>query len=125
MDNNCLHYIMSKQNLSTFGQRIRKLREGQGLPQRKVAAQLDIDTSLLAKYERNERHPSKELISKIAELFKIDSAELETEILSDKIAYQILYEEADVNVLKVAETKVEYLKKQDNNNILNKTKKTK
>ena len=116
---------MSKHNLSTFGEKIRKLRENQGLPQRKVAAHLDIDTSLLAKYERNERHPSKELISKIAELFQIDSTELATEILSDKIAYQILSEEADVNILKVAETKVEYLKNQDNRKILNKTKKNK
>ncbi|MCW5910373.1 MAG: helix-turn-helix transcriptional regulator [Cyclobacteriaceae bacterium] len=101
---------MSKRKLSTFGERIRRLREDQELPQRKVAALLDIDTSLLAKYERNERHPSKELISKIADIFKVDSNELINEMLSDKIAYQILEEEADSKILRVAETKVEYLK---------------
>jgi transcriptional regulator with XRE-family HTH domain len=116
---------MSKQKLTTFGERIRKLREEQELPQRKVAALLDIDTSLLAKYERNERHPSKELITKIAELFKIDSSELVNEILSDKIAYQILEEEADTKILRVAETKVEYLKQQDKGKILKQTKNTK
>ena len=115
---------MSKQKLSTFGERIRKLREGQGLPQRKVAAHLDIDTSLLAKYERNERHPSKELITKIAEFFKIDSSELVNEMLSDKIAYQILKEEADTKILRVAETKVEYLKQQNKGKILKRTKNT-
>jgi len=109
---------MSKQILTTFGERIRKLREEYGLPQRKVAAQLDIDTSLLAKYERNERHPSKELITKIAQFFKIDSSELVNEMLSDKIAYQIIVEEADTKILRVAETKVEYLKQQDNSKIL-------
>lgn len=116
---------MSKRNLTTFGERIRKLREELDLPQRKVAAFLDIDTSLLAKYERNERHPSKVLITKIAELFKIDSSELMNEVLSDKIAYQILEEEADTKILKVAETKVEYLKQQNKIKVLRHTKSTK
>jgi len=116
---------MSKQNLTTFGERIRKLREEHGLPQRKVAAQLDIDTSLLAKYERNERHPSKELITKIAEFFKIDSSELVNEMLSDKIAYQIIVEEADTKILRVAETKVKYLKQQDISKILKQPQNTK
>lgn len=116
---------MSKQKLTTFGERIRKLREEQELPQRKVAAILDIDTSLLAKYERNERHPSKELITKIAELYKIDYSELVNEVLSDKIAYQILEEEADTKILRVAETKVEYLKQQDKTKNLKQTKNTK
>jgi transcriptional regulator with XRE-family HTH domain len=115
---------MSKQKLTTFGERIRKLREEQELPQRKVAALLDIDTSLLAKYERNERHPSKELIAKIAELFKIDSNELVNEVLSDKIAYQII-EEADTKILRVAETKVEYFKQQEKSKNFKQTKNTK
>lgn len=116
---------MSKQKLTTFGERIRKLREEQELPQRKVAAILDIDTSLLAKYERNERHPSKELITKIAKLYKVDFSELVNEVLSDKIAYQILEEEADTKILRVAETKVEYLKLQDKSKFLKQTKSTK
>ena len=116
---------MSKQKLTTFGERIRKLREEQELPQRKVAAILDIDTSLLAKYERNERHPSKELITKIAQLYKTDYSELVNEVLSDKIAYQILEEEADTKILRVAETKVEYLKQQDKSKNLKQTKNTK
>ncbi|MCX6279452.1 MAG: helix-turn-helix transcriptional regulator [Bacteroidetes bacterium] len=107
--------------MSTFGERIRQLRKEQDLPQRKVAALLDIDTSLLAKFERNERHPSKELITKIADLFKVDSNELINEVLTDKIAYQILAEEADSKILRVAEAKVEYLKKQEKSRIINQT----
>jgi HTH-type transcriptional regulator, competence development regulator len=102
---------MSKKKVTTFGERIRKLREDQDLPQRKVAALLDIDTSLLAKYERNERQPPKELIIKIAKIFKVNSDELINEALTDKIAYQILEEEADSKILRIAEAKVEYLKK--------------
>ena len=101
---------MSKKKLTTFGERIRQLREGQNLPQRKVAAILDIDTSLLAKYERNERQPSKELITKIAKIFKADSDELINEALTDKIAYQILEDEVDSKILKVAEEKAKYIK---------------
>lgn len=100
---------MSKKKLTTFGKRIRLLRKEQNLPQRKVAALLDIDTSLLAKYERNERHPSKELISKIANIFNVDSEDLITEALTDKIAYQIIAEQADSKILKVAEEKARYL----------------
>lgn len=103
---------MSKQKLTTFGERIRQLREDTKLPQRKVAALLDIDTSLLAKYERNERQPSKELIKKIADIFKADSKELIAEAFSDKLAYQILEQDADSKILRVAESKVDYLKKQ-------------
>lgn len=101
---------MSKNKLTTFGERIRELREEQNLPQRKVAALLDIDTSLLAKYERNERQPSKELIIKIAKIFKADSDELINEAFTDKLAYQILEEEADGKILRVAEEKVKYIK---------------
>jgi len=57
---------MSKQKISTFGEYIRGLRENSGQPIRKIAAQLDIDPSLLGKIERNEREPTKEQIKKLA-----------------------------------------------------------
>lgn len=101
--------------MTTFGETIRQLREAQNLPQRKVAVILDIDSSLLAKYERNVRQPSKELINKIAKLFDVDSNELIKEALTDKIAYQILEEEVDSKILRVAEDKVEYLKTKKQN----------
>lgn len=101
---------MSKQKISTFGEYIRQLREKAGLPLRKVAAQLDIDPSILGKIERNDRQPSKEQIKKLAVIFDQDENYLLSEYLSDQIAYKILEEEGDLNVLKVAEKKVTYLK---------------
>jgi len=101
---------MSKNKLTTFGETIKQLRLYNMLPQRKVAAHLDIDTSLLAKYERNVRQPSKELILKIAELFKVDSQTLISEALTDKLANQILKEDVDSKLLRVAENKAEYIK---------------
>ncbi len=75
-----------------------------------VSEQIGIDTSLLAKIERNERQPTKHVIKQVAELFKVDEKELQNDYLSDVIAYRILDEEADVSILKVAEEKVIYLK---------------
>ena len=101
---------MSKKKLTTFGETIKQLREDKKLPQRKVAANLDIDTSLLAKYERNVRQPSRELILKIAELFSVDSETLISEAITDKIANQIIEEDVDSKLLRVAENKAEYIK---------------
>ena len=100
---------MTKEIMTSFGEQIRIHREEMELPLRKVAASLDIDPSLLGKIERNERHPSKELIRKIAFFFKIDEKNLIRQFVSDQIAYKII-EEGDIEILKVAEKKVMYLK---------------
>jgi transcriptional regulator with XRE-family HTH domain len=105
---------MKKNKLITFGEYIRNLREEAELPLRKVAAQLDIDPSLLGRIERNERQPTKEIIAGIAKIFKQDLKTLLNEYLSDQIAYKIINENADIDILKVAEKKVEYLKKKNN-----------
>lgn len=105
---------MEKQKISTFGEHIRTLRESAGLPIRKIAAQLDIDPSILGKIERNDRQPTKEQIKKLAIIFNQDEDYFLAEYLSDQIAYKILEEESDINVLKVAEEKVHYLKNKKN-----------
>ena len=95
---------------NTLGEHIRTVRETAGLTLREVATNVSIDPSLLAKIERNQRQPTKQLIKNIAVFFKIEERELLSEFLSDQIAYKILDEEADLNILKVAEEKVSYLK---------------
>lgn len=95
---------------ATFGKTIRALREEAGLTLREVAANIDVDPSLLAKIERNQRKPSKTLIYSIAEFFKVDTKWLRNEFLSDQIAYKIFIEEADLSILKTAEKKVSYFK---------------
>ena len=102
---------MTKPNTGSFGEYLRKLRLDDSLPLRKIAALLDIDTSMLAKIERNERYPTKALIKKMAAVFKLDEQKLLIEFLSDKIAYQVLEEEDGLKALKMAEQKVKYLKK--------------
>jgi transcriptional regulator with XRE-family HTH domain len=97
-------------NIASFGEQLRNLRETQSLTLKIVAEQIGIDTSLLAKIERNERQPSKQIIKQVAEFYKCNEQELLNNFLSDQIAYKILDEEADIEILKIAEEKVVYLK---------------
>jgi len=105
---------MSEGKIFTFGEYIRALREASGLPLRKVAAQLDIDPSLLGKIERNSRPPNLDIIRKLADIFRQNESNLITEYLSDQIAYKIIEEHGDIGVLKVAEKKIDYIKKKRN-----------
>jgi transcriptional regulator with XRE-family HTH domain len=100
--------------LKSFGEHLRTLREDAGLTLKHVSEQIGIDTSLLAKIERNERQPTKKIIKKISVFFKVEERELHIDYLSDVIAYKILDEEADLSILKVAEEKIKYLKNTQN-----------
>jgi transcriptional regulator with XRE-family HTH domain len=99
-----------------FGEHLRTVRETAGLTLREVASTINVDASLLAKIERNQRPPTRQLIKNLALFFKINEKELLTEFLSDQIAYKILDEEDDLNILKVAEEKLSYLKTLHNGN---------
>jgi transcriptional regulator with XRE-family HTH domain len=94
----------------SFGEYIRHLREDAGLTLKVVSEQISIDTSLLAKIERNERPPTKQIIKQVANFFKVDEKELQNYFLSDVIAHKIIDEDADLSILKAAEEKVIYLK---------------
>jgi transcriptional regulator with XRE-family HTH domain len=102
--------MASEKKHTTFGEQLRQLRENAGMTLREVAVNIEIDPSLLAKIERNQRQPTKHLIKNIADFFEVKEKELLEEYLSDQIAYKILDEEADLNILKVAEEKVAYIK---------------
>ena len=97
-------------NTISFGEHLRHLRKEAGLTLKFVSEHISIDTSLLAKIERNERQPTKQIIKQVADFFKVDEKELKNDFLSDFIAYKILDEKADLSILRVAEEKVKYLK---------------
>ena len=95
----------------TFGDTVKRLREERNLPLREVAEALKIDTSMLGKIEKNSRKPTKQLIEKFAEFFKVSDKYLTIAFLSDAVAYQVMEEEDfSSEVFKVAEEKVKYLK---------------
>jgi transcriptional regulator with XRE-family HTH domain len=94
----------------SFGEHLRTLRVEAGLTLKNVSELTAIDTSLLAKIERNERPPSRQFIRRIAEFFAICEDELYANYLSDLIAYRIVDGNAGLDVLRLAEAKVLYLK---------------
>lgn len=75
---------------------IKKLREEQGLLQRQLAAQLDIDTPMYSKLERGERLPKREQISVIANLLHSDEKLLRTLWLADKVL-KTVQDEKDIS----------------------------
>ena len=94
----------------TIGEKLRKLREQKELPLRKVAALLDIDVAILSKMERGERKLTKEVVLKLADIYKYSADDLLVLFLSDKIMYEIQDEELGEKALKAAEKRVKYLK---------------
>ena len=94
--------------METFGEYIRKLRDNEKMPLRKLAAALDIDQSTLSKIERNERRPTKEMAPVLAKVFKLDEKELKVKFLSDKVTYELKDEDVGLDALKVAEQNIQY-----------------
>ena len=71
--------------MKTFGEFIKTKREELGIPQRKIAAQLDIDTSTLSKIERNERRATTLMLDIISAELNIELETVEFEFLKDSI----------------------------------------
>jgi transcriptional regulator with XRE-family HTH domain len=92
-----------------FNERIKQLREDRQIPQRKLAAALDIDTASYCKIERGERRARKEHIHIIAELLQGDREELLTLWLADQVAAVVADEkELSDKVLNIAKKKINY-----------------
>jgi transcriptional regulator with XRE-family HTH domain len=85
-----------------FGNKLRELREKNGLVLRKVAAILDIDTATLSKIELGDRQAKREYLPILSELYKIEIKELEKLWLTDKVYGIIEDEEQGLNVLREA-----------------------
>ncbi|MCZ2101470.1 MAG: helix-turn-helix domain-containing protein [Chitinophagales bacterium] len=96
--------------METVGQIVRAKRESLGLLLRQVASYLDIDQAILSKIERNERRPSRDNITKLAEILKLDKEDLLVQFISERIANEIADEECASKVLKAAELKIMYIK---------------
>ena len=97
--------------MKTTGEIIRNQRETKGLLLRQVAAKLDIDTAILSKIERGERKATREQIAKLADILDLKKDDLLIQYLSENIAYEIADDDLAKQALKVAEKKVDYIKK--------------
>lgn len=68
-----------------FGNKIRELRDKQGVLQRQLAALLEIDTPMFSKIERGDRHAKREQVIKLAEYLHQNEKEMLTLWLADKV----------------------------------------
>jgi transcriptional regulator with XRE-family HTH domain len=90
-----------------FNERIKQLREDRQIPQRKLAAALDIDTASYCKIERGERRARKEHIPIIAEMLQTDEKKLLTLWLADQVTATVADEKDIANmVLKIAKENI-------------------
>lgn len=79
---------------SSFGELIRKMRQEREEPLRVVAAAVEIDSTLLSKLEHGDRFPTEAQISKFARFFKVPTGELKGRVIADKIASEYGDDEA-------------------------------
>jgi len=92
-------------NIFTY-QKIRNARKEKGYTLREVSKLIDIDVALLSKMERGERNLTRDILAKMAMIYKINTNELLVSYLSDRIVKEIRKEGLSGEVLKVAEEKL-------------------
>lgn len=90
-------------------EKLKELREQAGLPQRKVAAALDIDTATYCKIENGNYIPRKDQVIQICEILHADTEEMLNLWLANKV-YDVVKNEnnAEKALNIVAENLVEY-----------------
>ena len=90
-----------------LGNKIRSLRDEQGILQRQVAAYLEIDTPMFSKIERGDRRAKRSQVIQMATYFKVDEKEMLTLWLADKILDALEDEdELNLNAIKIAEMEI-------------------
>ena len=99
--------------MNKFGEIIRRRREEKELLLRHVAAQLDIDTALISKVERGDRNLKREHVVLISEILDIDTNELLTLWLADRVCQVIEDEENAIKAIKIAEEGLNEYKKRN------------
>jgi transcriptional regulator with XRE-family HTH domain len=95
-----------------FAEKIKRLREERQMPQRQLAAALEIDTATYCKIEKGDRRAKREQVFILAKLLQTDQDELLSFWLADRVYYVIKDEKhADKALNIVAENIVEYERK--------------
>lgn len=100
--------------MNSLGDILKNAREAKEMILRKVAAAVDIDQSLISKFEKNERKPTLEQIKRFATFYAIPEEELIISWHSEKIAEALKYSDSTSEILSLVEEKVVYYKSKAN-----------
>lgn len=71
--------------MPAFGEIIRTLRLKQNVPLRVIAAAVEIDSTLLSRFELGERFPTDEQLKRFADYFHIPLEEFAAQLIADRI----------------------------------------
>ena len=98
--------------METLGDILKNSREEKNLILRKVAAEVDVDQSLISKFEKNERRPTMEQLKRLAKFYNLSETELVINWYSEKIAEELKNTVSTSEILRIAEEKLNYYKAQ-------------
>jgi len=93
-----------------FGNKIRTLREEKQIPQRQLAAALEIDTATYCKIEKGDRRAKREQVTVLANLLEVESKDLLRLWSADKVYELIAEEEEATQILSVVAESIEEYK---------------
>lgn len=89
-----------------LGKRIKELREEKGLLQRKLAAELEINSPMYSKIERGERRAKREQVIKLAKILKTEEKELLVLWLAGQVYELVKDEDVAKDALKIVEQNI-------------------
>jgi len=89
-----------------LGDKLRELREKNGLMQRQVGAVIEVDGAYISKVENNEKPLNRKHLKKLSRLFKVDELVLQELWLADKIYKSVEHEPTSGDSLKMVLNKL-------------------
>jgi Fic family protein len=92
---------------------IKEARINKKLKLKDIAQFLNVDSSLVSKFESGTRKPTREQVIKLSHLLELDAHDLLVKWLSEELVEQIGYGSFALEVLSAAEEKVKYYKKNE------------
>jgi len=105
-------FVMKNKVMFTLGSQLHSYRKDKSLKMREVASALNIDQALISKFESGKRIPTERQIVDFAGLYGVDKQNLRKQWLSEKV-YEIVKNDGNaIEILNVAESRIEYLKNQ-------------
>lgn len=97
----------------TLGQKIRELRETEGMLQRELASKLGVGDGYLSKIERDQKVLNREHLQTLSDVFSFPLKNFEALWIATKVYEIIKYEETGLEALRVAEEHIIYKRTYD------------
>lgn len=92
--------------MNQFGEEIKVLRERKGLLERQIASQFDIDSPMLSKIERGERHARRSQVTTFNRALGVPEERLLSLWLADKVVHMVQGEKVALKAIGVAEAEL-------------------